>query len=216
MKPDFFAAFRRQQLANACDRCDWCDWAEKPTEMLAFSPNDAVTKFGMRSVTNCDLPVQASWRSQPVTLLSHHRVSRADGENTTENRGNSEIVTRSQRSQVKTHGNPPTKDVVPDSRHPLKPPEVGAKIEAIESEARAKGWPAELLWNAYFWNCPRGLAAVLDADDEIAEITPDYIAILRCRRDIHRFRRHVRRASTACFLTPACSRVPTAAARTDC
>jgi hypothetical protein len=69
------------------------------------------------------------------------------------------------------------------------PAEVRSKIEAIEVDARAKGWPAELLWNARFWDCPRGLAAVLDHDDEIVEVRPDYIAILKTRRDLLRFRR---------------------------
>jgi hypothetical protein len=83
-----------------------------------------------------------------------------------------------------------TRNVSPDSRHPLIPPEVRAKIEAVEPEARAKGWPAELLWNNAFWDLPRGLAAVLDDDDEIVEVTPDYIQILKCRRDPLRFPRH--------------------------
>jgi len=36
---------------------------------------------------------------------------------------------------------------------------------------------------------PRGLASVLDPDDEIADVTPDVIQIVRMRRDILRFRR---------------------------
>lgn len=76
-----------------------------------------------------------------------------------------------------------------DSRHPLIAPEVRAKIEAIESIARAKDWPPELLWNANFWDRPRGLAAVLDAEDEIGEVTVDYITILRLKRDVLRFQR---------------------------
>jgi hypothetical protein len=63
-------------------------------------------------------------------------------------------------------------------------------IESIEADARTKGWPAELLWNAGFWDFPRGLAALLDPEDEIVEVTPDSIAIAKCRRDIQRFRRH--------------------------
>ena len=81
------------------------------------------------------------------------------------------------------------RSVVPDSRHPLIPTEARVKIEAIEVEARAKGWPAELLWNANFWDRPRGLAAVLDREDEIVEVAPDYIAILKVKRDLLRFRR---------------------------
>jgi hypothetical protein len=81
--------------------------------------------------------------------------------------------------------------VTPDSRHPLVPPEVRAKIESIEADARAKGWPAELLWNGGFWDCPRGLAALLDPADEIGEVTPDFIEIVKTRRDLVRFRRLV-------------------------
>lgn len=84
-----------------------------------------------------------------------------------------------------------TRSTVPDSRHPLIPPEVRAKLEAIEVEARSKGWPAELLWSSEFWDLPRGLAAVLDPDDEIVEVSAQCITILKYRRDIQRFRRHI-------------------------
>jgi hypothetical protein len=40
--------------------------------------------------------------------------------------------------------------------------------KAIEAEARAKGWPAELLWNNVLWVSPRDLAALLDPKDEPA------------------------------------------------
>jgi|SRR5215469_2294819 len=79
--------------------------------------------------------------------------------------------------------------ITPDSRNPLVKPEVRAKIEAIEADARAKGWPAELLWNSAFWDRPRGLAAVLEAEDQIGGITQDYIEILKRRHDLLRFRR---------------------------
>jgi hypothetical protein len=81
--------------------------------------------------------------------------------------------------------------VTPNSRLPLVPPAVRTLIEGIEAEARAKGWPAELLWNADFWGSPRGLAAVLEDDDTIAEVTPDYIGILKTHRSILRFQRRV-------------------------
>ena len=58
-------------------------------------------------------------------------------------------------------------------------------------DARAKGWPAELLWNAGFSDCLRGLAAVVDPDDEIVEVTSDTTPILKCRRDLLSFRRHI-------------------------
>jgi hypothetical protein len=83
------------------------------------------------------------------------------------------------------------RSITPDSRSPLVGPEVRQKIEAIESEARIKGWPAELLWNAGFWDCPRGLAALLDPEDEIGEVTPDYIEILKKSPSFLKFRRHV-------------------------
>jgi hypothetical protein len=85
----------------------------------------------------------------------------------------------------------PTRDMAPDSRHPLIPDTIREKIEAIEAEARAKGWPAELLWNNAIWDLPRGIAAVLDADDEIGEVTPDYIEIWKLRRNRQRFMRRV-------------------------
>jgi hypothetical protein len=84
-----------------------------------------------------------------------------------------------------------TCEVVPDSRHPLVSPRVRAKIESIEGAARAKGWPAELLWNAGYWDSPRGLAAVLDTEDEIVDVTPGNIVILKTCRTLLRFRRHV-------------------------
>lgn len=88
--------------------------------------------------------------------------------------------------------NPPAcrASVTPNSRGPLIAPEVRLKIEAVEAEARRLGWPAELLWNPGFWDSPRGLAAVLDPEDEIVEVTPDDISILRTKRDLLRFPRH--------------------------
>jgi len=63
------------------------------------------------------------------------------------------------------------------------------KIEAIEAEAVAQGWQLEQLWNARFWHVPRGLAAVLDECDEIAEVTADHILILKYERHLVRFQR---------------------------
>jgi hypothetical protein len=79
--------------------------------------------------------------------------------------------------------------VRPNSRSPLVPPAVRAVIESIEVDARAKGWPPELLWNAEFWGSPRGLAALLDEGDAIVEVATDYIAILKVERNILRFQR---------------------------
>jgi hypothetical protein len=82
------------------------------------------------------------------------------------------------------------RDVIADSRHPLIRAEVRNKIESIEAQARRLGWPAELLWNNNFWDMPRGLASVLEIDDEIAEVTAEYIAILKTRSDLLKFRRN--------------------------
>jgi hypothetical protein len=77
----------------------------------------------------------------------------------------------------------------PDSRSPLIPEITRAKIEAIESEARRLGWPAELLWNSEFWRQPRGLAAILGDDDEIVAVTADHIEIFCVARSLLRFNR---------------------------
>jgi hypothetical protein len=77
-----------------------------------------------------------------------------------------------------------------DSRHPLIGREVRTKIENIEGEARRLGWPPELLWNNSFWDLPRGLAAVVDDEDEIVQVAYDQIKILKTHRDILVFRRH--------------------------
>jgi len=82
-----------------------------------------------------------------------------------------------------------TRSVTPNSRAPLIPDAIREKIAAIEPTARNLGWPPELLWNANFWDSPRGLAAVLDVDDEIVEVTADYISILKIKRDLLKFRR---------------------------
>jgi len=85
----------------------------------------------------------------------------------------------------------PARDLVPDSRHPLIAPEVRAKIEAIETEARSKGWPAELLWNNNFIDLPRGLAAILGEYDQIIAVDAEEITIVVNKRDIWKFRRRV-------------------------
>jgi len=76
-----------------------------------------------------------------------------------------------------------------NSRSPLIADEVRTKIEAIEGDARAKGWPAELLWNNAFWDLPRGLAAVLDDNDEIVAVDTDAITILKLHKHLTRFLR---------------------------
>jgi len=69
-------------------------------------------------------------------------------------------------------------------------PAIGAEIGRIEDEALARGWPAEHLWGAKFWpGDKRGLATVMDPDDQIVGVTADAIAILKFKRDIQRFYR---------------------------
>ena len=79
--------------------------------------------------------------------------------------------------------------VVPDISSPLIPDSIRAKIEEIEPEACVAGWTHERLWNASFWDQPRGLAAVLGEDDHLIEVTADYIAILKVEKNILRFQR---------------------------
>jgi hypothetical protein len=81
--------------------------------------------------------------------------------------------------------------VPPNSRLPLVPDAVRAIVEGIEADARAQGWPAELLWNSNFWDCPRGLATILDESDVIAEVTPEFIEIIKTKHSILRFPRRV-------------------------
>jgi hypothetical protein len=83
------------------------------------------------------------------------------------------------------------RNIFPDSRRPLISDAVRAKLERIEAEARRLGWPPELLWNSQFWGLPRGLAAVLDDTDEIAEVTPEFITILKSCHSLLRFPRRV-------------------------
>jgi hypothetical protein len=79
--------------------------------------------------------------------------------------------------------------VTPNSRNQLISDAVRTVIEAIEGDARAQGWPAELLWNTEPWGSPRGLASVLDESDAISEVTRDYIEIVKSERSILRFQR---------------------------
>jgi hypothetical protein len=86
---------------------------------------------------------------------------------------------------------PARPEVTPDARTPLLSPAVRSTLEGIEAEARNAGWPAELIWGADFWGKPRGLGSVLDDDDVIAEITAECITILKTKRDVLTFRRHI-------------------------
>jgi len=85
----------------------------------------------------------------------------------------------------------PRASVTPNSRNPLIPDAVRTIIETIEGEARGLGWPPEILWGSAFWGSPRGLASVLDAGDEITEVTTDYIGITKSERSRLRFQRRV-------------------------
>jgi len=187
LKTDFFAAFRQQPLPKACDQCGGCDENKNPSETKGFPLDGVVTEPEQRFVTSVtDHPTCTGGHN--VTKPPVSGVTSPEPENTKQNQENFETVTPSQRSQGRT--DPPARNVVPDSRHPLISDAVRAKIEAIEAEARAKGWPAELLWNGGFWDRPRSLAAVLDAGDEIVEVNADGIKILKLRRDVQTFRRN--------------------------
>jgi hypothetical protein len=96
-------------------------------------------------------------------------------------------------SVPKTPISPPSPAVKPaeNSRDRSVPATVRALIEEIEADARSKGWPADLLWNSHFWDTPRGLAALLDEGDAIAEVTTDYIAIFKVKHTIQRFQRRI-------------------------
>jgi hypothetical protein len=131
-----------------------------------------------------------------VGFLEHGRpaVSALVGADTVQNVGFSESAPKPDKEPDKEPLNvAPNRArlVASDSRNPIIEPAIRSKIEAIEAQARAAGWPAELLWNANFWDLPRGLAAVLDPDDEIVEVAAEFITILRIKRDVLRFRRHV-------------------------
>jgi len=57
-------------------------------------------------------------------------------------------------------------------------PDIAAKLERVEAEALRLGWTRDRLWNADFWRpWPRGLASVLEAGDQVTEITCDFITI---------------------------------------
>ncbi len=73
---------------------------------------------------------------------------------------------------------------------PRVPETVRSEIARIEREALRLGWSRERLWVRAFWpDQPRGLAAVLQEEDEIAEVAAGYITILRARRSLLRFPR---------------------------
>ncbi|MGO9268250.1 MAG: hypothetical protein ACLQBA_25750 [Candidatus Binataceae bacterium] len=79
----------------------------------------------------------------------------------------------------------------PASRQPAPlDPAIAAEIGRIEDEALAIGWSHARLWGADFWPVEgRGLAALLDAGDQIGAVTADYIEILKVERHLLRFQR---------------------------
>lgn len=72
-------------------------------------------------------------------------------------------------------------------------PEIAARIRAREAEALAARWSWELLWGNRFWNIGTdgknrpGLAALLSSQDNIGEITENYIEIITWSGIKHRF-----------------------------
>lgn len=68
-------------------------------------------------------------------------------------------------------------------------PVVEEKIRARVLDALAAGWELEELWETRFWPPPGirpGLAACMRPEQEIGEITPEYIEVYR--DDRHRGR----------------------------
>jgi hypothetical protein len=68
--------------------------------------------------------------------------------------------------------------------------EVAAEISRIETQAQRLGWPNQRLWGSAYWPVEaRGLAAVLDRGDRIAEVTDEYLVIEKSdmRRTYQRF-----------------------------
>jgi hypothetical protein len=207
MKTDYFAEFRRQRAENAGYKGYGETNPEKMRELTHFqvaSPVTGVSGGQVAPVTSPDSQpenVTAFNSMTGVTPPVEVKVTNIERDKTKQNPCISDRVTRvtpvTQQNNSNTENATITPrlahvhSVIPDSRSPLISREVRAKIEAIEAAARAKDWPAELLWNAGFWDAPRGLAAVLSRGDEIVEVTPDYIKILRCRRDILTFPRYI-------------------------
>lgn len=61
-------------------------------------------------------------------------------------------------------------------------PVVEEKIRARVLDALAAGWELEELWESRFWpppGCRRGLASCMRPEQEIGEITPEYIEVYR-------------------------------------
>jgi hypothetical protein len=198
MKTDHFAEFRRPSLEAGRNKGNRVTTCENSPETKSPSSDASVTPSGQQQAAKVTEPNSIS-AVTPVTPAVDEWVTERAIDKSNKNQGESEPVTSATRVTHKNGGNNKRADetqavwtrfVNPNSRSPLIPNEIRAKIEAIEIDACAKGWPAELLWSASFWNCPRGLAAILDVDDEIIEVTPDFIAISKCRRDIQRFRRY--------------------------
>jgi hypothetical protein len=59
-------------------------------------------------------------------------------------------------------------------------PEVKQELERIWPEAERLGWPQQRIWGASFWPAAgRGLAAVLEPEDRVVEVTNDFITIVK-------------------------------------
>lgn len=151
---------------------------------------------------------RAAIRAAKAELLAHlradqeqaeiDRIARLDAERRERDRQagrgyDFEPAAPSHREFLERTGRPCACQALPPTirPEPAIPAEVEAEIRRIEAEALRLGWTRERLWGAQFWPIEeRGLAAVLDPEDEIAEVTGEYIAILKARRDLLRFRRH--------------------------
>jgi hypothetical protein len=188
---DHFAAFRRVPIKNVGNTGEQGNKPEHLNEIKDFSPRSLFPSrkdnwgTGEQSQGSCSprSPVIPQVGEQPKSLKAEQNQTLS---------ASVPRVPQVPRRNIDKAGNEvgcAVRNVAPDSRHPLITDEVRKKIEAVEVEARALNWPAELLWNAGFWDCPRGLAAVLDPTDEIGDVTPDYIDVWKLRRDRLRFMR---------------------------
>jgi hypothetical protein len=198
MKIDHFAEFRRSSSEDRGNKGNKVTSPKNNGETLSFCSAGSVTQSCEQHVTRVTKPESNSGVTS-VTLAVDEWVTEQEPEKSNQNKRESESVTSVTHVTQKDCRNNEcanekqaawTRFIKPNSRSPLIPTVIRAKIEAIEHEARHLGWPPELLWNSGFWDSPRGLAAILDLDDEIIEVTPECIAISKYRRDIQRFRRH--------------------------
>jgi hypothetical protein len=195
MKTDRFAEFRLQRREVAGNQGNWVTISEKPQDTESFFGGVSVARIRERQVTKVTV-MSPDPATTHVTQAASAEVTEGQRQKPSQSKTESGSVTRVTHRRSGDTCATTDEDraawahsITPHSRNPLIPTEVRVKIESIEADARAKGWPPELLYNSNFWDYPRGLAAILDANDEIVEVTADTIAVLKYRSEILRFRR---------------------------